>query len=160
MFAVPEVAPPAVAAIVLNTDWFDAEIVIVLAPCPIPMLAPAEIDRDPFEPFNDVTTFVAAGAGTEIVIEPAPTPIDAIPAPEIFRRLENVPAELDVVLPSAVIETDDVCTEAEIVIVEAACPTPIPAPAEIETLDDVPFREKFVAVGTFADTVILGLVDS
>ena len=87
---------------------------------PIPILAPAEIEREPLDPFKLVTTFVAAGAGTEIVILPAPIPTEAIPAPEIFRRLENVPDELTVVLPNAVRETNEVWILAEFVIVEAA----------------------------------------
>jgi hypothetical protein len=49
-----------------------------------------------------------------------------------LSRLENVPALLLVVLPNAVRETLEVWTEAEIVIVDAACPMPIPAPAETD----------------------------
>lgn len=81
---------------------------IVDAACPMPIPAPAEIDIDPLDPFNEVTTFVAAGAGTEMVTLPLPTPTDAIPAPEKFRRLVNVPEELEVVLPRAVKETEAV----------------------------------------------------
>lgn len=53
----------------------------------------------------------------EIVILPAPAPTLTRPAPEIFKRFEKVPLLLDVVLPSAVRETEEVWTEAEIVIV-------------------------------------------
>ena len=68
----------------------------------------------------------------EIVIDPAPAPTLTIPAPEILRRLENVPDELPVVFPRAVRETEDVWTEAEIVIVELAWPIPMPAPADTD----------------------------
>lgn len=53
---------------------------------------------------------LAAGAGTEIVTLPAPTPTLAIPAPEKFSKLEKVPVELETVLPSAVREIEDVWT--------------------------------------------------
>jgi len=53
---------------------------------------------------------------------------------------EKVPEELRVVLPNAVILCKNVCTDAEIVMVLAAWPIPIPAPAEIEALEEVPFR--------------------
>ena len=56
----------------------------------------------------------------EMVMLPAPAPTDTIPAPEILRRFENVPAELLVVLPRAVTDIDDVWTLAETVIVELA----------------------------------------
>jgi len=68
----------------------------------MPIFAPAEIDKLPFDPFKDVTTLVAAGAGTEIVTLPLPTPTEAIPAPEKFNNPANVPNELLVVLPRAV----------------------------------------------------------
>ena len=48
------------------------------------------------------------GVVAEIVILPAPAPTLTIPDPEMFRKLENVPEELLVVLPSAVKEIDDV----------------------------------------------------
>lgn len=121
VLAVPLVKPPAVSeSMDTSADWLLAEMMMVLAAFPIPIFAPAEIDSDPLEPFNDVTTLVAAGAGTEIVTLPLPTPTEAIPAPEKFRRFEKVPAELDVVLPSAVMETKKVWTEADMVIVLAA----------------------------------------
>jgi hypothetical protein len=91
------------------------------------------------------------------VILPAPTPIEAIPAPEMFKRLLKVPAELFVVFPRAVREILEVWILAEIVIVLAACPIPIPAPAEIDTLLDVPSRLKFVAVGTVGPTIVIVL---
>jgi hypothetical protein len=77
-----------------------------------------------------------------MVTDPAPTPTEAMPAPEIFKRLENVPDELDVVFPNAVSDIEDVCTDADMVIVLAFWPMPIPAPAERDTLFDVPLRVK------------------
>ena len=122
----------------------------------MPIPAPAEIDIAPVEPFSDETTLaLAAGAGTEIVILPAPTPTDAIPAPEMFNRFENVPAEELVVFPRAVKDTEDVCTLADTVIVDPACPIPIPAPAERDTLLEVPFKLKFVAAGTVGPTIVM-----
>ena len=82
-----------------------------------------------------------------------------MPAPEKFSRFENVPEELLVVFPSAVIEIDEVCTEAEMVIVLPACPVPMPAPAEIETLLEVPFNEKLVAAGTVGPTMVIACSD-
>lgn len=130
---------------------------IVEAACPMPMFAPAEIEIDPFEPFSEVTTFVAAGAGTEIVTLPFPTPTEAIPAPEKFRRLVNVPDELEVVFPRAVSDFDTVWTDAEIVMVDAACPIPIPAPAEMEILPLDPFKEVTTLVAAGAGTEIVTL---
>ena len=133
----------------------DAEMVIVDAALPIPIPAPAEMLILPLEPFSDVTTFVAAGAGTEMVTLPFPTPTEAIPAPEKFSKPEKVPAELEVVLPSAVRDCENVCTEAEIVIVDPACPVPMPAPALMLTLDEVPFRLKLVAAGMLAPEIVM-----
>ena len=81
---------------------------MVLAAFPIPIFAPAEMDMLPFDPFRLVTTFVAAGAGTEMVTEFRLTPTEAIPAPENWSTLENVPEELSVVFPKAVSEMEDV----------------------------------------------------
>lgn len=92
-----------------------------------------------------------------MVILPAPTPILAIPAPEMFSRLENVPADEEVVLPRAVRLMLEVWTTAEMVMVEALFPMPIPAPAEIETLEDVPFNWKLVAAGTVGPTMVMEL---
>jgi hypothetical protein len=50
------------------------------------------------------------GVVAEIVMLPAPTPALTIPAPDTFKRFENVPVELLVVLPTAVSDTDDVLT--------------------------------------------------
>ena len=69
---------------------------------------------------DTVEKLVTEGVLAEIVMLCAPTPTLTIPAPEIFRRLENVPDVLPVVFPNAVMETDDVCTEADTVIVEFA----------------------------------------
>jgi len=129
-----------------------AEMVIVLLACPIPIPAPAEIDRLPLEPFRLVTTLVAAGAGTEIVTLPFPTPTEAIPAPEKFSTFEKVPDELLVVFPNAVKEIDEVCTDAEIVMVLAALPIPMPAPAEIERLPFDPLRDVTTLVAAGAGT--------
>ena len=90
---------------------------------------------------------------------PAPAPTLMIPAPERLRRFEKVPDELDVVLPSAVIDTDEVCTDAEIERTLAAVAVPIPAPAAMETLDEVPFNEKLVAAGTFGPTIVMACND-
>jgi len=73
--------------------------------------------------------------------------------------LEKVPDELDVVLPSAVIDTEKVCTEAEIESTLAAVAVPIPAPAAMETLEDVPFSEKLVAAGTVGPTMVMACND-
>ena len=80
------------------------------------------------------------GVVADIVMLPDPTPTLTMPAPEIVRPLLNVPAELLVVTPVAVINTLDVWTLAEIVIVLAAWPTPIPAPADIDRTPEDPFR--------------------
>jgi hypothetical protein len=71
----------------------------------MPLLATSEtLELDPFK-----LKFVAVGgAGTEIVTLPAPTPTDAIPAPEKFNSPENVPAELLVVFPMAVRDCENV----------------------------------------------------
>lgn len=56
VFAVPEVAPPAVIdPIDTKADWLLAEIVMVLAALPMPIFAPAEIDICPDEPLSDWT---------------------------------------------------------------------------------------------------------
>jgi hypothetical protein len=81
-----------------------------------------------------VEKFVTEGVVAEMVMLPAPTPTETIPAPEMLSRFENVPEELEVVFPKAVRDTEEVWTLAEIVIVEAACPIPIPAPADMDTL--------------------------
>jgi hypothetical protein len=64
---------------------------------------PAPVTNDTLldDPFSEKLV-AAGGAGTETVTLPLPTPTDAIPAPEKFNNPENVPAELDVVLPRAV----------------------------------------------------------
>jgi hypothetical protein len=42
-----------------------------------------------------------------------------------------------------------------------ACPIPIPAPAEIEALEEVPLRTKLVAAGTAGPMIVTdGFVDS
>lgn len=128
---------------------------MVLRFCPIPILAPAEMLSAPVEPFKlDTTLALAAGAGTEIVTEPFPTPTEAIPAPEKFRRLVNVPADEEVVLPNAVRDLLTVCTEAEIVMLLAPEAKATLAPATSDTLEDVPLRLKFVAAGTVGPTSV------
>ena len=84
VFAVPEVAPPAVREpIESSADWLLAETLMTPAAVKIPMFAPAVMVIEPVEPFSaDTTLALAAGAGTEIVTEPLPTPTLAIPAPE------------------------------------------------------------------------------
>lgn len=69
------------------------------AACPIPIPAPAEIDKLPFDPFRLVTT---DGVVAEIVKLCAPPPTLMIPAPEMLSNPENVPDELTVVFPNAV----------------------------------------------------------
>ena len=85
-----------------------------------------DADRDTVE------KFVTEGVVAEIVILPAPAPTLTIPAPDMLSRFENVPDALPVVFPRAVRDTEEVCTEADTVMVELACPIPIPAPAEID----------------------------
>lgn len=109
---------------------------------PIIVIFPTAVDKLMFAPATSVLC-----AGPEIVILCAPAPTLTPPAPEILSRLVCVPEELAVVFPRAVIDTVAVCTEAEIVIVEFACPIPIPAPAEIDMELDDPFRTKLVANG-------------
>ncbi len=72
-----------------------------------------------------------------------PTSATLIPVPVI-----DVPPPLKDCVPSG-------CTDAEIVIVEFACPIPIPAPAEIDTELDVALRLKFVAVGTVGPEMVI-----
>jgi hypothetical protein len=96
-------------------------------------------------PKAETTFALAAGLGAEIVMLPAPAPTLTIPAPEMFKRFVNVPAELTVVFPSAVTECDAVCTLADSVIVELACPMPIPAPAESESAPLEPLRSETFA---------------
>ena len=142
------------------------EMVTVPAPTPTEAI-PAPLNCKAFEnvPVLDEVVFPIAdieieevwiaGDGTEMVTEPLPTPTDAIPAPEKLSRPENVPAELDVVLPSAVKDWLIVCTDAEIVMVLAPFPIPIPAPAKIDTLEEVPFSAKFVAAGTAGPEMVM-----
>jgi len=63
--------------------------VMVEAAWPMPIFAPAEIDKLPFEPLREVTTLVAAGAGTERVIVPplalVVPDIDKMPATLMIR---------------------------------------------------------------------------
>lgn len=67
--------------------------------CPIPIFAPAEIEIIPLEPLRLVTT---DGVVAEIVRLCAPPPTLMIPAPDTLRSPENVPDELTVVFPRAV----------------------------------------------------------
>ena len=66
---------------------------------------PVEMDEDVPEVFPDITTtdWTAADAAVvaEMVMLPAPAPMDTIPAPEITSALAMVPVELEVVLPDA-----------------------------------------------------------
>jgi hypothetical protein len=98
------------------------------------------------------------GVVAEMVILPAPAPTLTIPDPEIFSRLEKVPEELEVVLPSAVSEIREVWMEAEIVMVEAAWPIPIPAPAEMDIAPVEPLRDETTfALAAGAGTEIVTL---
>ena len=74
------------------------------------MLAPAAKTIVPVEvaPAVPIARTSLGKAGTEIVIDPAPIPTEAIPAPEILRRFEKVPLELTVVFPRAVKEIEEV----------------------------------------------------
>lgn len=96
-----------------------------------------------------VEKFVTVGVVAEIVMLPLPTPALIIPAPEMFKRLVNVPAEELVVFPRAVNEAETVWTDADRVSVLLACPIPIPAPAEIDKLLVLPFKLKFIGLLTF-----------
>lgn len=59
-------------------------------------------------PATEPAVYKTDWLGTEMVTLPAPTPTEAIPAPEKFKRLVKVPAELEVVFPSAVNDPDTV----------------------------------------------------
>ena len=125
---------------------------------PIPIPAPAEIDIAPVEPFKlETTDALAAGAGTEIVTDPAPTPTDAMPAPENWRLVPNVPRELEVVLPSA--DIVPVCRDcdAEIVSVERLEDSETIPDATRLTLELDPLSEKFVAAGTVGPAIDMTL---
>jgi hypothetical protein len=78
--------------------------VIVEAAFPMPIPAPAEIDMLPFDPLRLVTTFVAAGDGTESVTVPplafVVPDIDRIPA--TLRRM-LLPLNAVALLPAAVV---------------------------------------------------------
>jgi hypothetical protein len=106
VFAVPEVEPPAVTAPMDTSVVAELEMVMLLAAVPKLMPAPAISVTLLEVPFR--LKFVAAGTVAEMVRLCAPPPTLTIPAPETFSRFENVPAELDVVLPSIVIETEAV----------------------------------------------------
>ena len=139
VLAVPEVAPPAAEVIETSADWLLAETVMMLAACPMPMLAPAEIDRLPLDPFRLVTT---EGMVAEMVALPAPTPTLIMPAPDRFNRLENVPVELLVVLPRAVSEIEEVWIAGagtEMVTLPAPTPTEaMPAPEKFNSVLNEP----------------------
>jgi hypothetical protein len=83
-------------------------------------------------------TLCTAALDAEIVMFCAPAPTLTIPAPETFKRFENVPAELDVVFPKAVRETEEVCIAGdgtEIVTLPAPTPTEaIPAPEKLSNV--------------------------
>jgi hypothetical protein len=157
---------PAVDPDRLNPDNIpEAEMLIEDAPevNPIFWLATREtLDEVAFR----LKLVATAPAGTEIVTDPAPTPTLAIPAPENWRTLLNVPVELEVVLPRAVREiVEKLVTEgvlAEIVMLPAPTPADtIPAPEMTRALLYVPVEllvvfpladneivEKLVATGT------------
>jgi len=70
---------------------------------------PAELEVVLPEAVNEtVEKLVTEGVVAEIVIDPAPAPTEIIPAPDTFKRFENVPADEFVVFPNAVTEIDDV----------------------------------------------------
>ena len=166
LFSVPVellkvLAPDAVREMVLRfvTDGVVAE--MVKLPLPAPMLTipapdtaitllavPLELDTvRPLALREIVLKFVTLGVVAEIVMLPAPTPIETMPAPERLRSVLNTPEDDPVVLPSAVIVTVPPPADTEIVIVLLACPMPMPAPAEMETLEELPFREKLMLTG-------------
>ncbi len=64
----------------------------------------------------------------------------------MLSKLVCVPEELEVVFPSAVIDTEAVWTDADTVMVELACPIPIPAPAETDNAPLDPFNEETLFV--------------
>jgi len=121
--------------------------VIVEAFWPVPIPAPAEIESAPVDPFKLLTTLAEARVEAEIVREPAPAPTLMIPPPEITRAFENVPVDETVVFPLALILREEVCTLAEMVMVEALAAIPTPAPAWSVTLLLDPFKLKLVAAG-------------
>ena len=148
------------------TDGVVALIVIDPAPTPTLMMPAPEIDRLllcvpvdetvvlPAALMEMVLKLVTLGVVALIVILPAPTPTDTIPAPDTFSSPENVPADDEVVLPSAVSDWLIVCTLAEMVMVDALEANPIPAPATSDTELVDPFSVKFdVAAVTAYETV-------
>lgn len=126
------------------------------APVVKAILEPATSDTLLDVPFNAKLVAVG-GAGTEIVMLPAPAPTEAIPAPEMFSRLLNVPAELLVVLPRAVSDTvEKLVTDgvvAEIVRLPAPIPTEmIPAPDTLRRFENVPAELTVVFPSPVIDT--------
>lgn len=138
------------------------------------------------------------GVVAEIVIDPAPTPAEMIPAPDTTSALLNVPVDELVVLPEADNEIVEATPVFEIVIVDRFDANPMPAPATRltdpvlalsenaaavapdapiivmddapllivmfapatkETLDDDPFKLKFVATGDEIEIVEALLVN-
>ena len=65
---------------------------------------PEELDVVFPNAVSEIEDVCIDGEGTEIVTLPAPTPTEAIPAPEKFISVLKEPLELDVVFPSAVRE--------------------------------------------------------
>src|SRR5689334_19383956 len=92
---------PVIEAAPTRETAFSPLMVMLEAPEAKEILGPATSETLLEVPFN-AKLVAAAGAGTEMVTLPAPTPTLAMPAPEKFNRLLNVPAFELVVLPSAV----------------------------------------------------------
>ena len=108
-----------------------------------------------------------------IVTLPAPTPTETSPAPEKTSPVLNVPVELLVVFPVALIETEAAAADGtEIVTLLLLTPTlATPAPENTSALLNVPLLLevvfptaetetvlKFVTLGVVAETVILLLL--
>jgi hypothetical protein len=71
-----------------------------------------------------------------------------IPIAEITREFEYAPVTLavDNVFPATLAVTEDVCTLAEMVMVELACPIPIPAPAESDKAPLEPLSDETLLI--------------
>lgn len=100
---------------------------------------------------------LAAGAGTLMVTDPAPTPTLAIPCPENARTLLYVPEELLVVFPLAdkLIVLKLTTLGPTIVMLETPLFSVMLFPATKLTLLELPFKLKFVAVGTFGPEMVM-----
>ena len=92
--AVPVTLVPEALIVCVPSGCNEAEIVIVLLACPIPMLAPALIDIEALEPLSEITEGGCDWAGADMltVMEPAAVAVCKLTAPAATRaRLTAVP---------------------------------------------------------------------